>query len=148
MKSLAMQNLAKLVEPYSCVEVGKVASLEEAAVKQIEESSTKLREVEDAVRASSLDELNAASHRHERLLKQSVAKLQQESEAAQAFRSEARAALEGLRNAVGALKVEQKFASQRADSAIAELRGEKAVVQGSSPHLRSPTKLAFRIRVL
>ena len=39
------------------VEVGKVAALEEAGVRQVEEASTKLREVEEALRLSSLDEL-------------------------------------------------------------------------------------------
>lgn len=60
------------------MEKAKVAGLEEALAKQVEESSTKLREVEEALRQSSNDELSAASHRHERLIKQSVAKLQQE----------------------------------------------------------------------
>jgi hypothetical protein len=59
------------------LEVAKVSALEEAAWKHVEESSARLREVEEAVRASSRDELAAASHRHERLLKQSVTKLQQ-----------------------------------------------------------------------
>ena len=58
------------------VETGKVSALEEAALRQVEESSTRLREVEQATRASSLDELNAASHRHDRTLRQSVAKLE------------------------------------------------------------------------
>ena len=81
-QSTAAQQAAEAAEAAHAervaLEVGKVATLEEQAVKQVEESSTKLREVEEALRQSSLDELNAAAHRHERLLKQSIAKLQQE----------------------------------------------------------------------
>lgn len=80
-------------------------------------------------------------------LEQQVAKLQQESEAAQAFRSEARAALEGLRNAVGALKVEQKFASQRADSAIAELRSDwSQQVSSQRGELSTVTQQVLEVR--
>lgn len=81
-----------------------------AAVQAEKKPSATVSEKKDSVRIFALE--------------QEVAKLQQESETAQAFRTEARAALEGLRNAVGALKVEQKFSSQRADNAIAELRGD------------------------
>ena len=51
-------------------------------------------------------------------MEQQLAKLEQEASAAQEFRAEARAALEGLRNGVGALKVELRFAT----SSMEELR--------------------------
>ena len=82
-------------------------------------------------------------------MEQQLAKLEQEASAAQEFRAEARAALEGLRNGVGALKVELRFATSSMEELrrswaqeVAEVRGELAAVtqqvlalQEALPHL-------------
>ena len=82
-------------------------------------------------------------------MEQQLAKLEQEASAAQEFRAEARAALEGLRNGVGALKVELRFATSSMEELrrswaqeVAEVRGGLAAVtqqvlalQEALPHL-------------
>ena len=112
------------------VEVAKVAALEEAAMKQVEESSTKLREVEEALRKSASDELAAASHRHERLLKQSVAKLQQEmslrlEEERRRWQAQAevqeRAAQEQRAQALSMVEEQHRAQIELADSQIGQL---------------------------
>ena len=112
------------------VEISKVTALEEASLKQVEESSTKLREVEEALRTSSLDEANAASHRHERILKQSVAKLQQEmslrlEEERRRWQGQMevsqRAAAEERAQAIQMLVEQHKGAIELAESQISQL---------------------------
>jgi len=111
-------------------EVAKVSVLEEGSLKHAEDTSTKLRELEEAVRTSTLDELNGASHRHERLLRQSIAKLTQEMSlrleeerrrwAAQADTA-ARAAAEERAQAVSLLEDQHRAAIDLAESQLAQL---------------------------
>ena len=102
-------------------EVAKVSAMEESMGRQVEESSARLRELEETLRQGSLDEASAAQHRHERLLRQGVAKLQQEMSLR----------LEEERRRWGAqMDVEQRAAAEERAQALAMLEEQhKASVE-------------------
>ena len=133
-------------------EVAKVTALEEASLKQVEETSLRLRELEEAVRNSSIEELNGASHRHERLLRQSIAKLTQEmslqlEEERRRWQTQAdmaaRAAAAERAQAVALLEDQHRAAIDLAESQISQLA--EALTSERQAHQRSLDELAAEL---
>lgn len=133
-------------------EVAKVTALEEASLKQVEETSLRLRDLEEAVRNSSIEELNGASHRHERLLRQSIAKLTQEmslqlEEERRRWQTQAdmaaRAAAAERAQAVALLEDQHRAAIDLAESQIGQLA--EAITSERQAHQRSLDELAAEL---
>ena len=133
-------------------EVAKVTALEEASLKQVEETSLRLRDLEEAVRNSSIEELNGASHRHERLLRQSIAKLTQEmslqlEEERRRWQTQAdmaaRAAAAERAQAVALLEDQHRAAIDLAESQIGQLA--EALTSERQAHQRSLDELAAEL---
>ena len=130
----------------------QVTALEEASLKQVEETSLRLRELEEAVRNSSIEELNGASHRHERLLRQSIAKLTQEmslqlEEERRRWQTQAdmaaRAAAAERAQAVALLEDQHRAAIDLAESQISQLA--EALTSERQAHQRSLDELAAEL---